>query len=98
MTRIGTEYGPGGQLARTVDDNEDGTVTVTVYDLAGVPADTELVMVEPPLPQPLDHAGALAALLACLAVIPVEDAANAVGVTPAALEAEVLAWEVAAAG
>jgi hypothetical protein len=45
----------------------------------------------------LDHAGALAALLACLSVVSVDDAANAVGVTPEMLEAEVLAWEAASA-
>lgn len=54
-------------------------------------------VIEEPRQDPLDHAGALAALLACLNVIPVDHAANAVGVTPAALEAEVLAWEAAAA-
>lgn len=51
-----------------------------------------------PRPEPLEPVGALAALLACLSVVPVEDAANAVGVTPAELEAEVLAWEAASAG
>lgn len=50
---------------------------------------------DPPQP-PLDPTGALATLLAVLEVVPVEDAANAVGLTPAELEAEAQAWWVAA--
>lgn len=45
---------------------------------------------------PLDATGALATLLAVLDVVPVQDAANAVGLTPEALEAEAQAWWVAA--
>ena len=49
---------------------------------------------DPPQPA-LDATGALATLLAVLEVVPVEDAANAVGLTPAELQAEAQAWWVA---
>jgi hypothetical protein len=94
--RFSTEYGPDGTtLLRTVDLNGDETATIT--DWTGDAPATEVVPWTEPAQEPLDHAGSLAALLACLSVVPVEDAANAVGVTPDALEAEVLAWEMAAA-
>lgn len=48
-------------------------------------------------PQPLDPVGALATLLAVTDVLPVEDAANAVGLTVQDLETEALAWGYAAA-
>jgi len=41
---------------------------------------------------PLDSTGALATLLAVLQVVPVADAANAVGLTVSALEHEAEAW------
>jgi hypothetical protein len=41
---------------------------------------------------PLDPTGALATLLAVTEVLTVEDAANAVGLTPADLVAEAEAW------
>lgn len=41
---------------------------------------------------PLDATGALATLLAVLEVVPVEDAANAVGLSPTDLQNEALAW------
>ena len=91
------EYGPDGvTLVRTITDNGDGTATVTDWT-GDSPAATVVEWAEPAL-EPLDPAGALAALLACLEVVPVEDAANAVRLTPAALEAEVLAWVAGAAG
>jgi len=43
-------------------------------------------------PQPLDATGALATLLAVEQVLTVEDAANAVGLTPQDLVNEALAW------
>jgi hypothetical protein len=46
-------------------------------------------------PQPLDPTGALATLLAVLEVATVQDAANAVGLTPDDLIAEAQAWEAA---
>ena len=95
MIRLSTEFGPDGvTLVRTLDDNEDGTGTVTNYT-DGISVGTETVVMSVPIQEPLDHAGSLVALLACLSVVPVADAANAVGVTPEVLEAEVLAWEVA---
>jgi hypothetical protein len=48
-----------------------------------------------PAPQPLDPTGALATLLAVLEVATVQDAANAVGLTPDDLIAEAQAWEAA---
>lgn len=48
----------------------------------------------PPQP-PLDPTGALATLLAVLEVVPVEDAANSVGLTPNELILEAQAWAVA---
>lgn len=44
---------------------------------------------------PLDPTGALATLLAVVEVVTVEDAANAVGLTPADLIAEAEAWAAA---
>jgi hypothetical protein len=46
-------------------------------------------------PEPLDKQGVLATLLAVSGVVPVEDAANAVGLTPDDLVAEAQAWAVA---
>jgi hypothetical protein len=43
-------------------------------------------------PQPLDKLGALATLLAVEQVVPVQDAANAVGLTEQDLVNEALAW------
>lgn len=98
MIRVATEFGPDGvTLVKTIDDNEDGTGTVTHYAADRSVTGTETVTIVVPEQLPLDHAGALAALLACLGVVPVDHAANAVGLTPVELEAEVLAWEVAAA-
>lgn len=45
-------------------------------------------------PQPLDSLGALATLLAVESVLTVEDAANAVGLTPQDLITEAEAWAV----
>lgn len=44
---------------------------------------------------PLDQPAVIAALLAATGVLSLDDAANAVGQTPAALVAEVQAWAVA---
>jgi len=48
-------------------------------------------------PQPLDATGALATLLAVESVLTVEDAANAVGLTPTDLVNEAEAWAAASA-
>jgi hypothetical protein len=93
MTRVATEYGSDGStLIRTLDDNGDGTGVMSVYGPDGSVVATEVVQLFAPEPEPLEPVGALAALLACLDVVTVEDAANAVRLTPAALEDEVLAW------
>ncbi len=49
---------------------------------------------DPPQP-PLDPTGALATLLAVLEVVTLQDAANAVGLTPNELILEAQAWAVA---
>lgn len=49
---------------------------------------------DPPA-SPLDSAGALATLLAVTETLTVQDAANAVGLTPADLVAEAEAWAMA---
>lgn len=58
------------------------------------PNDNIVDVIELPDPPqaPLDTAGALAALLAVTGVLAVEDAANAVGLTEAALVHEAGAW------
>jgi hypothetical protein len=48
-------------------------------------------------PQPLDAVGSLATLLAVESVLTVEDAANAVGLTPTDLVNEAEAWAAASA-
>jgi hypothetical protein len=50
-----------------------------------------------PTPQPLDPVGSLATLLAVESVLTVEDAANAVGLTPTDLVNEAQAWAAASA-
>jgi hypothetical protein len=59
-------------------------------------ADGSLDRVEdhPDVPQPLDATGALATLLAVESVLTVQDAANAVGLTPQDLITEAEAWSV----
>lgn len=47
-------------------------------------------------PQPLEPLGAAMTLLAVLGVVPLTDAANAVGLTPDALVTEAEAWAAAA--
>lgn len=59
--------------------------------------EVEEIEVPDPVQQPLDATGALAALLAVTGTLSVQDAANAVGVTPEDLTAEAQAWAVAAA-
>lgn len=49
-------------------------------------------------PEPLDAQGALAALLVVQGVLPIEDAANAIGVTPEQLVTEAQGWAAAAGG
>ena len=88
---------------RTIDGfrtiNKDGTTTV--QDLEKAPIGTEpwsdedrswIVSTTPP---PLEPTGALATLLAVVGSLTVEDAANAVGLTPADLVAEAQAWAAA---
>ena len=89
-------------IYRTIDGfrtvNNDGTTTV--QNLDKVPIGTEpwndqdrewIVATTPPS---LDPSGALATLLAVVGSLTVEDAANAVGLTPADLVAEAQAWHI----
>lgn len=74
---------------------------ITTYGLGGY--DTSLpnnnIIEEIDVPDesqlPLDTTGSLATLLAVNGIISVQDAANAVGLTPTDLENEALAWGVA---
>jgi hypothetical protein len=80
--------------------NNDGTTTV--QDLDKAPIGTELwndedrQWIAATTPPPLDSSGALATLLAVTGTLTVEDAANAVGLTPADLVAEAQAWSIGA--
>jgi hypothetical protein len=89
-------------IYRTIDGfrtvNNDGTTTV--QDLDKTPIGTEpwdgqdrewIFRSRPPA---LDPVGALATLLAVTETLTVEDAANAVGLTPADLVAEAEAWAI----
>lgn len=70
--------------------------TITIQD-HGVTVETrELTLAERQHngPQPLDSLGALATLLAVESVLTVDDAANAVGLTPQDLITEAEAWAV----
>lgn len=60
-------------------------------DLDGVTHEWET----PDVHAPLDAVGALATLLAVTETLTVDDAANAVGLTPADLVAEAEAWQAA---
>jgi hypothetical protein len=90
-------------IYRTIDGfrevSNDGTTIV--QDLDKTPIGTEpwdeqdrewIVRTRPPA---LDTTGALATLLAVTGTLTVEDAANAVGLLPADLNAEAEAWVVA---
>jgi hypothetical protein len=59
------------------------------------PAGETVTWETPDVHSPLDATGALATLLAVLEVVPLQDAANAVGQTSEALIAEAEAWAAA---
>jgi hypothetical protein len=71
----------------------DTSMTVAHYRTV----DGQMLTFEQPDPPraPLDAAGVMATLNAVLGIWPVEDAANAVGLTPDDLVAEAQAWAVA---
>lgn len=91
-------------IYRTVDGfrtvNSDGTTTIQDLDKAPIGSeswnDKDREWITFTTPPPLDRVGALAALLAVVGSLTVEDAANAVGLTPADLVAEANAWGAAA--
>ena len=67
------------------------------YEINGVIVESRLLTIEERIqygPQPLDKLGALATLLAGESVLSVQDAANAVGLTPQDLITEAEAWAV----
>lgn len=74
---------------------------ITIYGIGGYdptkPNDNivEQRTTDDPPQAPLDSSGALATLLAVTGTLTVEDAANAVGLTPADLVAEAQAWALA---
>lgn len=88
---------------RTIDGfrvvNNDGTTTVQNLDKTPVGvelwSDKDREWIAATTPPPLDAAGALATLLAVVGNVTVEDAANAVGLTPDDLVREAQAWAVA---
>ena len=73
---------------------------ITTYGLGGYDPTkpnnniVEEQTIDDPPQAPLDSSGALATLLAVTGTLTVEDAANAVGLTPADLVAEAQAWAV----
>lgn len=74
-------------------DHGDGTGTVERYDPTGALISSETVTGLPMFVyEPLDAAGALATLLVVLDIVPLADAANAVGQEPDHLVAEAEAW------
>ena len=80
----------------TVVDANDVDGSVAVYT-PEQPDETALSLVVsahagPPQYQPLNHAGALATLLVVQGVLPLQDAANAIGEQPEHLIAEAEAW------
>jgi hypothetical protein len=67
------------------------------HEVEGVIVESRLLTIEERIqygPQPLDKLGALATLLAVESVLTVDDAANAVGLTPQDLITEAEAWSV----
>lgn len=90
-------------IYRTIDGfrtvNNDGTTTVQNLDKAPIGtelwSDKDREWVAATTPPSLDSVGALATLLAVVGSLTVEDAANAVGLTPADLVAEAQAWATA---
>ena len=89
--RITTTYGAGGvTLLKTVDDNGDGTATITIY--GDEEPLTTVVSYTPPPFDSLDPTGALATLLVVEGVLTLTDAALAVQQPEQALIDEALAW------
>lgn len=87
--RISTEYGPDGTtLVRTIDDNGDGTGTITEYP-SGITSVCEMAI---PVQEPLDPIGTLATLLVVDGVLTLTDAALAIRQSEQALIAEAEAW------
>lgn len=64
----------------------------------GVLLGVEEIDIPDPAPRPLDATGALATLLVVEGVLPITDAANAVGATPQQLIDEAQGWAAAAEG
>ena len=82
---------------QTGTNNNDGTFTVVRYAPDGTITSTETLTGLPvePLYPPLDPTGALATLLVVLELVPLGDAANAIGEEPDHIVAEAEAWSLA---
>lgn len=82
-------------IRATIIDLNENTVSVEVS--GNVVESRQLTLEERQIfgPQPLDKQGSLATLLAVTGTIPLEDAANAVGLTPQNLIDEANAWAAA---
>lgn len=92
------------RYGREITDNGNGTYMTDGINIAASDITQALEVfnamapgdwVEPNGAEPLDPVGALAALLVVVGTLDVQDAANAVGLTPNDLIAEVQAWEIA---
>ncbi len=92
------------RYAREITNNGDGTYGVPGITIAADSLDAALAAfdamapegwTEPATSEPLDPVGALATLLVVVGTLDVQDAANAVGLTPDDLIAEAQAWAVA---
>jgi hypothetical protein len=94
MMRIATERRVDGSLELTVDDNGDGTGTVTHWGLDGTVLSTEALTGLPiePLYPPLDATGALATLLVVEGVLTLTDASLAIHEEESHLTHEAEAW------
>jgi hypothetical protein len=85
---LGFTHNEDGELVERVVQNDDGSVDVINYE-NGIEVNTERIVEAYP---PLDPAGALATLLVVEGVLPLQDAANAIGQEPEHLVAEAEAW------
>lgn len=93
------------RFGRTITDHGDGTYSVPGITIGATNLNAAIGTfdsmappdwVAPIVAEPLDEVGALATLLVVVGTLDIDDAANAVRLTPADLVAEAEAWKVAA--
>ena len=85
----------GSTLKSKLEDNGDGTGSLTCYDSSGVSISSEELFDLPiQTYPPLDSTGALATLLVVEGLLPIGDAANAIHEEPEHLQHEAEAWSV----